>query len=60
MASKTSYQTTFKPENVIQPLNTGRSIALDSSGRILATTLGDDALLTDLETGKQLGKIEGV
>lgn len=35
-------------------------MALDQSGRILATPLGEDALLTDLNTGKQLAKIEGV
>ena len=60
MASKTPYQTTFEPENTIQPIHTGVSVALDQSGRILATTLGEDALLTDLTTGKQLAKIEGV
>ena len=60
MASKTPYQTTFEPENTIQPIHTGGSVALDQSGRILATTLGEDALLTDLTTGKQLAKIEGV
>jgi len=35
-------------------------VALDLSGRILATTLGEDALLTDLDTGRQLARIEGV
>jgi hypothetical protein len=60
MANKAPYQTTFEPENVIQPIYTGGSVALDQSGRILATTLGEDALLTDLNTGRQLAKIEGV
>jgi hypothetical protein len=60
MANKTPYQTTFEPEHVIQPIYTGGSVALDQSGRILATTLGEDALLTDLSTGRQLAKIEGV
>lgn len=35
-------------------------MSLDHTGRILATPLGEDALLTDLNTGKQLAKIEGV
>jgi hypothetical protein len=60
MANKAPYKTTFEPEHTIQPIYTGGSVALDQSGRILATTLGEDALLTDLNTGKQLAKIEGV
>ncbi|KUJ07671.1 WD40 repeat-like protein [Mollisia scopiformis] len=59
MANKAPYQTTFEPEYTIQPIYTGGSVALDQSGRILATTLGEDALLTDLNTGRQLAKIEG-
>lgn len=59
MANKAPYQTTFEPEHTIQPIYTGGSVALDQSGRILATTLGEDALLTDLNTGRQLAKIEG-
>jgi hypothetical protein len=60
MANKAPSQTTFDPEHVIQPIYTGGSVALDQSGRILATTLGEDALLTDLNTGRQLARIEGV
>lgn len=60
MATKTPYQTTFEPENTIQPIFTGGSVSLDITGRILATPLGEDVLLTDLNTGKQLAKIEGV
>ncbi|KAK2630041.1 hypothetical protein QTJ16_000861 [Diplocarpon rosae] len=59
MANRSPYQTTFEPEHTIQPIYTGGSVALDQNGRILATTLGEDALLTDLTTGKQLAKIEG-
>lgn len=60
MANKAAYETTFEPENTIQPIHTGGSVALDQSGRLLASTLGEDALLTDLHTGKQLARIEGV
>lgn len=60
MASKLTYQTTFEAQRVIQPIYTGGSVALDNTGRILATCLGEDALITDLNTGKQLARIEGV
>ncbi|KAI9818138.1 MAG: U3 small nucleolar RNA-associated protein 13 [Pycnora praestabilis] len=59
MATRGSVQTTFEPVKVIQPIYTGGSVALDDSGRILATCLGEDALLTDLATGEQLARIEG-
>lgn len=60
MATKLPYKTTFEVENVIQPIFTGGSVALDNGARVLATTLGEDAVLTDLTNGKQLAKIEGV
>lgn len=60
MASRTPYQTTFEPEHVIQPIYTGGSVALDRRGQVLATTLGEDALLTDLKTGRELARIDGV
>jgi len=60
MANKAPYQTTFEPEHTLQPIFTGGSVALDRNGDILATTLGEDALLIDIKTGNQLAKIEGV
>jgi hypothetical protein len=60
MAGKAPYKTTFEPERTIQPIYTGGSVALDKTGRILATTLGEDVLLTDLNTGRELARIEGV
>ena len=60
MALRTSTVTTFEPERTIQPIYTGGDVALDQEGRILATCLGEDALLTDLGTGEQLARIEGV
>ncbi len=60
MANKAPLKTTFEPENTFQPIYTGGSVALDQGGQILATTLGEDALLTDLNTGRQLARIEGV
>ena len=60
MAGKAPYKTTFEPEHTIQPIYTGGSVALDQTGRILATTLGEDALITDLNSGRELARIEGV
>ncbi|KAF3770812.1 hypothetical protein M406DRAFT_59678 [Cryphonectria parasitica EP155] len=59
MTTRSPFKTTFEPERVIQPIFTGGSVALDNGARILATTLGEDAVLTDLATGRQFAKIEG-
>lgn len=60
MASKTPLKTTFDADRVIRPIFTGGSVAIDNSARILATTLGEDAVLTDPSNGRHLGQIEGV
>lgn len=59
MASKQPIKTTFEVDNVIQPIFTGGSVALDNGARLLASVLGEEAVLTDLATGKNLAKIEG-
>lgn len=59
MASRTAPKTTFEVNNVIQPIYTGGSIGLDSGARILASTLGEDVVLTELSTGRRLAEIEG-
>ncbi|KAF2142063.1 uncharacterized protein K452DRAFT_318377 [Aplosporella prunicola CBS 121167] len=59
MAQKAGLKTTFEPLRVIQPIYTGGSVALSRNGRILATCLAEDVLLTDLATGAELGRIEG-
>ncbi|KAI3401006.1 hypothetical protein diail_711 [Diaporthe ilicicola] len=59
MTTRLPFKTTFEPERAIQPIFTGGSIALDNGAKILATTLGEDAVLTDLATGRQYAKIEG-
>ncbi|KAI9795356.1 MAG: U3 small nucleolar RNA-associated protein 13 [Piccolia ochrophora] len=59
MSTKATVATTFDPENVIQPIYTGGDVALDETGRLLASCVGEDVLLTDLATGQQLGRIEG-
>jgi len=59
MAARQSSKTTFEVSNVIQPVYTGGAVALDSSARILASTLGENAVLTELATGRRLAEIEG-
>lgn len=59
MSSRTRIVTTYEPEHVIQPIYTGGDVALDREGRILATCLGEEAVITDLSTGELLSRIEG-
>lgn len=60
MAYKADVRTTFEPSRVIQPIYTGGSVALSQDGQILASCLGEEALLTNLSTGAHLARIEGV
>ncbi|KAI0011162.1 U3 small nucleolar RNA-associated protein [Xylariaceae sp. FL0662B] len=59
MANKAPFKTTFEPSEVIRPIFTGGAVALENSARILASSLGEDAVLTDLKTGKHITRIEG-
>jgi U3 small nucleolar RNA-associated protein 13 len=60
MTSQLKVRTTFEPTRVIQPIFTRGEIALTQDGQILASCLDDETLLTDLETGTELARIEGV
>ena len=60
MASKQPLKTTFDIDHVLRPIFTGGSVSIDHGARILATTLGEDAILTEPATGKHLAQIEGV
>lgn len=60
MANKAPFKTTFEADEVIRPIFTGGSVALENGARVLVTTLGEDAILTDLKTGRLITKIEGV
>lgn len=60
MAQRRKAITTFEAQHVIQPIYTGGDVALDGEGLLLATCLGEEALLTDLTTGSLLARIEGV
>ncbi|KID87591.1 small nucleolar ribonucleoprotein complex subunit [Metarhizium guizhouense ARSEF 977] len=59
MATKQPLKTTFDVEHVIRPIFTGGSIAIDNEAQILATTLGEDVVLTNPANGKHLAQIEG-
>ncbi|KKY16736.1 putative small nucleolar ribonucleoprotein complex subunit [Diplodia seriata] len=59
MAQRAAVKTTFEVSRTIQPIYVGGSVGLSRNGRILATCLGEEALLTDLATGTELSRIEG-
>jgi U3 small nucleolar RNA-associated protein 13 len=60
MALRADVKTTFERSRVIQPIYPGGSVALSQDGKILATTLDDAVLLTDLDTGAHLARVDGV
>ena len=60
MAYKADFRTTFDVDRVIQPIYTGGSVSLAADGVLFASCLGEDVILSDLQTGRQLGRIEGV
>ena len=51
--------TTYDIERTLQPIYSGGALSLSEDGRILAASLGEDVLLTDLTNGKELGRMEG-
>ncbi|KAI1813984.1 WD40-repeat-containing domain protein [Poronia punctata] len=59
MATKAPFKTTFAPSEVIRPIFTGGAIAIENDARILATTLGEEVILTDVQNGRHLAKVEG-
>ena len=60
MFSRSTIKTTFEAEQAIQPIYSGGDVALGGQGRILTTCFAEEALITDLHTGKLLARIEGV
>lgn len=60
MATKAPLKTTFDIEHVIRPVFTGGSVAIDNNALILATTIGEEVVLTNPANGKHLAQIEGV
>lgn len=59
MASKQPLKTTFDADRVLRPIFTGGSVSIDNKAQILATTIGENAILTEPATGKHLGQVEG-
>ena len=60
MFNRGKIHTTYEVDRVIQPIYTGGAVGLDGRGRILATCLGEEAVLTDLKNGESLARVEGV
>lgn len=60
MATKQPLKTTFDVDRVIRPIFTGGSVSIDNDAQILATTIGEEAILTNPTNGRHLGQIEGV
>jgi U3 small nucleolar RNA-associated protein 13 len=60
MAARSKSLVTFAPVKVIQPIYTRGNISLSQDGRILASCLDEDVLLTDLGSGQELARLEGV
>lgn len=60
MANQHQSITTFEPERVVEPIHTGGTVAISQDGAVLATCLGEDAVLTDMTSGRRLAKVEGV
>ncbi|UNI18855.1 U3 small nucleolar RNA-associated protein 13 [Purpureocillium takamizusanense] len=59
MATKQPLKTTFNVDRVIRPIFTGGSVSIDNGAQILATTFGEDAILTNPANGRHLAQIEG-
>lgn len=60
MAQRPQVRTTFEAAKVIQPIYTRGNVALDQEGKLLASCLDEDVVLSDLRTGGELARIEGV
>ncbi|KAF2666047.1 U3 small nucleolar RNA-associated protein [Microthyrium microscopicum] len=59
MAHQIQIKTTYDPAKVIQPIFTRGNVAITSDGRLLASCVEEDVLITDLKTGEELASIEG-
>lgn len=59
MAQRSTVRTTYEVARTLQPIYSGGSLSLSEDGRILAASLGEDVLLTDLSNGQELGRVEG-
>ncbi|CCX31824.1 WD40-repeat-containing domain protein [Pyronema domesticum] len=62
MAPSSALKTTFKATKTIKPFYSGGvgCVALDRSGRLLVTANGDEAVITDIENGAEVARIDGL
>ncbi|MCJ1311139.1 U3 small nucleolar RNA-associated protein 13 [Agyrium rufum] len=58
MSFKSDVKITYAPHHVIQPIYTGGEVSIGDY-HILATCLGEEAILTDIGTGDLLARVEG-
>ncbi|KAG9196673.1 putative U3 small nucleolar RNA-associated protein 13 [Alternaria panax] len=58
-AQRAAVKTTYDVGRTLQPIYSGGSLALSDDGRILAASLGEHVLLSDLTNGQELARVEG-
>jgi U3 small nucleolar RNA-associated protein 13 len=52
---------TFEASRIIRPIFTRGNVAISTDGRILASCVDEDVVLTDLwDAGEEMARIEGV
>ena len=55
-----SLDLSFKKARTIAPLYTGGPVAITQNGLLLVTCVGEQALLTDLQSGAEICRFAGV
>lgn len=60
MANRISTKTTYDLKRVIQPFHTGGNVALEHEGKVLATSVGEEVVLSGLLDGEEFARLEGV
>ncbi|KAK9471974.1 WD40-repeat-containing domain protein [Dipodascopsis tothii] len=58
MAEAPIIKTTFEP-TAIEPFFTGEAAAVSADGSLLATSYGEDVIVTEVETGRRVVQIKG-
>lgn len=60
MAQNIQLKTTYEVAKSITPIFTRGNVALSQDGRILATCLDEDVVISELHSGEEVARIEGV
>lgn len=50
----------FFDHTAIEPFYNGGAVSLSKDGKLLSTTLDDEVIVTDFETGERICRIRGV